>query len=316
VSILARKCQSHLLCPSFSLRIQFSKNTLRSKFSDSLCCIMVVDIPTLRKAYDGPHHLITTSDNQILFLREWESTETVSKKSAILLFHGITAYSGPYGMIANPLTKLGFTVYGLDLRGHGLSDGNRGDSPGMNRFSKDLCEALEFVRALHPRVVLLGHSLGVLSSMIAISNCLEYIDGVVLLSGARRTRPTAYPILSITQKLRILFSSIFRPSRPVIHYYRDGMVGRDDPLFNFKYTYRFMRIVGLRDFTFPELGTMPVFVGIGDNDELFSVDACQALYDEIPSQNKMFHVVKNGKHAEFPAGGWNPLGKWLDTQFD
>lgn len=277
---------------------------------------MVVDIPTLRKEFERPHHLIKTSDSQILFLRKWEAAGEVSKNTAVLLFHGITAYSGPYGMIANPLTKLGFTVYGLDLRGHGLSDGNRGDNPSYNRFSKDLCEAIEFVRNLHPKVVLLGHSLGVLSSMIAINTCLDGIDGAALLSGARITRSTTTQAMSTTQKLKILFNSIVRPSNPVIHYYRDGMVGLNDPLFNFYYTYRFMKIVGLRDFKFPDLGNMPIFVGIGDCDELFSVEACQALHDEIPSQNKTFHVVKGGKHAEFPVGGWKPLGKWLDGQFD
>ena len=277
---------------------------------------MEVDIPTLRNSFEGPHDLIPTSDNQILFLRKWEAVGEVSKKSAILLLHGITAYSGPYGMIANPLTKLGFTVYGLDLRGHGLSDGNRGDNPGIDRFSKDLCEAIEFVRAFHPKVVILGHSLGVLSSMIAISNCLDNIDGAVLLSGARKTRSSAYPPMSTGQKLKVLFCSILRPSKPVIHYYRDGMTGLDDPLFNFYYTYRFMKIVGLRNFIFPDLESMPVFVGVGDNDELFAVEDCQALHDEIPSKNKMFHVMKGGKHAEFPPGSVAPIGSWLDAQFD
>jgi hypothetical protein len=152
--------------------------------------------------------------------------------------------------------------------------------------------------------------------MIALNTCLDGIDGAALLSGARITRSTATPPMSTAQKLKILVNSILRPSKPIIHYYRDGMVGLNDPLFNFYYTYRFMKIVGLRDFKFPDLGDMPIFVGIGDSDELFSVEACQALYDAIPSQNKMFHVVKGGKHAEFPIGGWNPLGKWLDEQFD
>jgi len=277
---------------------------------------MVVDIPSLRNEFEGPHHLITTSDNQTLFLRKWESRIEESKDTGILLFHGITAYSGPYGMIADPLTELGFTIYGLDLRGHGLSDGNRGDSPGMERFARDLCEAISFVRQKHPKVVLLGHSLGVLSSMIAINNCLENIDGAALLSGARTTRPSGYPSMSTAQKLKIFFSSLFRPSKPVIRYYREGMVGLDDPLFNFNYTYRFMKIVSLRDFEFPDLDDMSIFVGIGDNDELFSVEACRALFDEIPSTNKMFHVAVGGKHAEFPPGSMDQLGIWLDDQFD
>jgi pimeloyl-ACP methyl ester carboxylesterase len=277
---------------------------------------MVLDIPALRDKFEGPHHLIMTSDNQTLFLRKWESVREKSKDTAILLFHGITAYSGPYGLITKPLAELGFNVYGLDLRGHGLSDGNRGDYPSRERFIKDLCETIQFVKQHHPKVVLLGHSLGVLSSSYALNNCLENIDGAVLLSGARTTRSDAYPAMSTSQKLKIALSSVFRPSKPVIHYYREGMIGLDNPLFNFNYTLRFMRVVGSRDFTYPDLENMPVFVGIGDNDEIFSVEDCRTLFDELPTENKMFHVVVGGKHSEFPPGSWDPLGKWLDEQFD
>jgi len=94
------------------------------------------------------------------------------------------------------------------------------------------------------------------------------------------------------------------------------MVGLDDPLFNFDYTLRFVRIVNLRDLELPEVKNLPVFVGIGDKDELFSVEDCRALYDEIPSNIKMFHVVKDGKHAEFPPGSWAPLGSWLKERFE
>ncbi|TFG27080.1 alpha/beta fold hydrolase [Candidatus Thorarchaeota archaeon] len=273
------------------------------------------DIIALRNKFEEPHHLLTTSDNQTLFLRIWEPQLEHRKDSAILLLHGITAHSGPYGMIAEPLTGRGFSIYGLDLRGHGLSDGNRGDCPSKERFIKDLCESIEFVNQRHPKVILFGHSLGVLSSIIAVNNCRENIDGLVLLSGARSTKPEAYPGLSLGQKLKILGSSIRNPSKPVIHYYRDEMVGHDDPLFNFYYTYRFMKIALIRDFEFPNMENMPVYVGVGDRDELFSVDACQALHDEIPSKYKMFYVMKGAKHAEFPPGSFDTLFSWLDTHF-
>lgn len=282
---------------------------------DSWCKIMAVDIPSLRAKFEGPHYLITTSDNQTLFLRKWESAAAKPKETAILLLHGITAYSGPYGMIANPLTKQGFIVYGLDLRGHGLSDGTRGDSPSMERFVNDLCEAIDFVKQYHAKIVILGHSLGVLSSMLIINNYLDHIDGAALISGARKTRATAYPPMSGSKKLKIFFSSLIRPSKPVINYYREGMVGLDDPLFNFNYTLRFMKIVGLRDFKFPDLNSMPIFVSVGDRDELFSVEACRELFDEIPSTNKMFHVAEGGRHAAFPPGSMDQLSIWLNEQF-
>ncbi len=219
-------------------------------------------------------------------------------------------------MIAEPLAEKGFTVYGLDLRGHGLSDGNRGDCPSMERFTDDLCETLAFVKQSHTKIVIMGHSLGVLSSLIALNNCLENIDGAVLLSAARKSKPRAYPKMSTSQKLKILLSSIIKPSKPVIDYYREGMVGLDDPLFTFAYTFRFMKIVNLLDFKFPEVENLPFFVGIGDSDELFAVEDCKTLYDEIPSEDKMFHVIKDGKHAEFPQVSWDPLSGWLDEHFN
>ena len=219
-------------------------------------------------------------------------------------------------MIGDPLSKAGFTVYGLDLRGHGLSDGVRGDYPSKDRFVKDICETIAFTKQLHDIVVLLGHSLGVLSSVHALNNCLENIDGSILLSGARTIRPEAYPQISALQKLKIGLWSLFSPSKPVIKYGRDGMVGLDDPLFNFRYTLRFMRMMNHKDMEIPTELPIPFFVGIGDSDELFSVDSCRALFEEIPSDSKEFHVFPSGTHTEFPQGSWVPLVTWLEKTFN
>ena len=277
---------------------------------------MSLNVSELRQQFKEPHHLITTSDGQTLFLRKWEPQGETVRNQAVLILHGITAHSGPYSMISNPLSKSGFTVYGLDLRGHGLSDGVRGDYPSKDRFVKDICETIAFTKRLHDTVVLLGHSLGVFSSVFAMNSCLENIDGVVLLSGARTVRPEAYPKMPVLQKLKIGLWSVISPSKPVINYGREGMVGLDDPLFNFKYTLRFMKIANVGNIEIPKESHIPFFVGIGDSDELFSVDSCRELFDEIPSDSKKFHVFPNGKHAEFPEGSWVPLVTWLEKAFN
>lgn len=276
---------------------------------------MTLDIYELRERYEEPHHLLVTSDSVTLFLQKWEPKTEIPRQSAMLILHGITAYSGPYAMIAEPLSERGFTVYGLDLRGHGLSDGNRGDCPSKERFVKDICEAIAFVNERHESVVMIGHSLGILSSIFAMKHCLKNISGSVLLSGGVTPRTDLAREMSIAQKLKILFSSIFAPSRPVIKYEREGMVGLDDPLFNFRYTLRFIRLVSFEDIEFPEKLDFPVFVGIGDSDELFSVDSCRELYERIPSDSKEFYVAEGAKHAEFPDGSWDPLVEWMDQKF-
>jgi alpha-beta hydrolase superfamily lysophospholipase len=42
---------------------------------------------------------------------------------AILIFHGITAYSGAYEMAAVPFSEGGYTTFGLDYRGYGFTFG-------------------------------------------------------------------------------------------------------------------------------------------------------------------------------------------------
>ncbi|MFW9955645.1 MAG: alpha/beta hydrolase [Candidatus Thorarchaeota archaeon] len=276
---------------------------------------MDLNIVEMRENFKETHSTFTTSDGITLFLREWTPTEDQSKETAVLILHGITAHSGPYGFLGLQLASMGFHTFGLDLRGHGLSDGNRGDYPSRERLVLDLCEALAYIKKTHPKVVILGHSLGVLQSMLIMKNCLGQIHGAVLLSGARAMKPSTSLSFSFSQKLKIVLSSILAPGKPAVSYYREGMTGLDDPLFNFRYTLRFIRLVDSKSLQFPgDLG-IPIFVGVGDQDELFSIESVRELYDEIPAKEKEFYVQPGAKHAVFPEGSFKPLMSWLDNRF-
>ncbi|MFN2303444.1 MAG: alpha/beta hydrolase, partial [Anaerolineales bacterium] len=59
-----------------------------------------------------------------------------------------------------------FTTFGLDYRGHGVSDGNRGDRTNKERWIADLAESVEFIKSLgFQRVIVVGHSLGVAAAI-------------------------------------------------------------------------------------------------------------------------------------------------------
>ncbi len=274
---------------------------------------MEINVKNLREEFDGLHHAIETSDGINLFLRAWMP----NKKSniAILILHGITAYSGSYDLIGTQLSNVGYAVYGLDLRGHGLSDGNRGDYSSKERLILDLGETVNFIKKKHELLILLGHSLGVITAVIASNNYLENIDGLILLSAARVVRPGIYPEMPFTKKLKILFSSIIKPSKPVISYHRDGMLGLDDPLYNFNYTLRFMKIYKVDDVVFPLNLNIPILLGIGEHDELFTIESARSFFDEIPAKNKKFIILPGAKHAVFPDGSWAEIFDWLISNF-
>jgi acylglycerol lipase len=272
----------------------------------------------LRQTYTGPHHLITTTDGETLFLRQWtpDSIPPAKKGIAVLIFHGFTAYSGPYAMAGIPISAAGYTTFGLDYRGHGLSGGNRGDTPGKDRFIADLAEAVKYIKTLgFPKVIILGHSLGVASAICATDAVPDAVAGLILLSGAYEGRKGLTKPPSLFQKTRILASSIVRPSYPAVEYYRDGMTVSPDTLFNFRYTLRFLTMMDVKQLRLPKDLNIPVLVGVGDKDELFEVDKVRAFYDSIPGNKKEFLIMKGATHAKISRENWEAVVDWLNRTF-
>lgn len=290
-----------------------------------------LDVASLRASFNGPHELLRTSDGRTLFLRRWNAKS--ESPATVLILHGITAYSEPYGpMIAEQLSSAGFNVFGMDLRGHGLSDGRRGDYPSKERLVKDLKETVAFVRAKSRKLVVLGHSLGALSAVIAENNCKGEIDGLILLSAARKVRTGVYPKPKTAALLKTLLGVAILRGSPLIEYRREGMVGLNDQLFNFAYSARFYTVlygVGalsvvsmLRsgeirspNLAFNEKMQIPLLVGVGDHDELFTAEGARELCDSIACDDKEFLVIPGARHAVFPKDGWDPLVTWLQKKF-
>ena len=290
-----------------------------------------VDVVKLREEYKGPHDLIETSDGKRLFLRRWNAER--ESKVSVLIFHGITAYSGPYGpIVAEQLSGAGYSVFGVDLRGHGLSDGRRGDYPSERRFIQDLGETLAHVRSKSRRLVVMGHSLGVLAAVAATKTNPDKVDGLALVSAARRIRTGVYPRPSAGATLKILAGvALFRGS-PVVEYRRAGQSVLDDPLFNFRYSARFysvlygvgaMKVLGMLrsglidspNLTFDGKLRAPLFVAVGEKDELFTADAAQEFCDSVDCDDKEFHVIHGASHAAWPKGSLSPLVDWLGKRF-
>jgi acylglycerol lipase len=272
----------------------------------------------LRQNYKGAHNQFTTTDGETLFLWRWnpDTLAEAKKNIAVLIFHGITAYGGAYTMAGVPLSAGGYTTFGLDYRGHGLSGGNRGDAPGVDRWISDLAESVRYVKTLgFSKVIILGHSLGVASAICAVNKVPDEIAGVVLLSGAYEGRPGLSTPPTFFEKTKILASSVFRPSYQAVEYYRNGMTVTKDSLFNLRYTLRFLTMLDVKQLRVSEKVNVPVLVGAGDQDELFEVAKVKELYDLVPGNKKEFLVMKNATHAKIPVECWEQVVAWLDKTY-
>ncbi|CAN5682101.1 alpha/beta hydrolase [soil metagenome] len=147
-------------------------------------------------------------------------------RAVVVFAHGYTAHVGSYGEALKYLISRGHSVYALDHRGHGSSEGKRAS---LNRFD-DLVEDFEsLVRVaqkehLNAPVFSMGHSLG---GLIVTRHALSYpnrLSGVVSVSPALVTG-AAFPdhVVSVLRGL-----SRVVPNLPIVPF---GGSLEDDGLF-------------------------------------------------------------------------------------
>ncbi len=103
---------------------------------------------------------ITSSDNLKLYCQTWQPESDFSKQ--IILLHGMGEHSTRYDHWAKRFVNQGFAVFSFDSRGHGKSEGKRGDSPDYEQLMSDIDLFFREVEIKSPKktTVLYGHSLG------------------------------------------------------------------------------------------------------------------------------------------------------------
>jgi len=130
------------------------------------------------------------AEGTTLTWRLWEAAEA---RAALLLVHGLGEHSGRYRHLAEFLAGEGISVFTFDLRGHGLSQGTRGDITAFPRFLEDLLAMEEIfvgeVPEYHPRF-LLGHSMG---GLIALERLRTLGEGYVAAAFSAPWLGVAFP---------------------------------------------------------------------------------------------------------------------------
>ncbi len=102
----------------------------------------------------------------------------------VILTHGLGEYCGRYEHVAAAFAEAGLRLWVYDLRGHGLSDGPRGDAAEYRLLVDDLAKVVNRVRQEGRPLFVMGHSLG---GQITLSYLLQH--GAVGVQGAVITSP-------------------------------------------------------------------------------------------------------------------------------
>lgn len=115
---------------------------------------------------------LKTRDGLTLHTVAWRAE---TPRAVVLLVHGIGEHSGRYGHVAQALNDAGFSVYAIDHRGHGRSEGQRTLFESFDQPVEDVRLYFDVVRAANPqaRIFIYGHSMG---SLISTLFCQRYQD--------------------------------------------------------------------------------------------------------------------------------------------
>ena len=118
--------------------------------------------------------LLRTEDGLNLYLRRDIPRKA---RAIVLLLHSLGEHSGRYDIMTARLNKAGYGVFRFDFRGHGRSDGPRGDVQDFRDYLRDVDTVVEYAHKSFPELplFLLGHSMG---ALVGAAYAVEYPDKV------------------------------------------------------------------------------------------------------------------------------------------
>jgi alpha-beta hydrolase superfamily lysophospholipase len=126
---------------------------------------------------------LQSEDGLSLEGRRWRP-DHAEAEAILVIIHGLGEHIRRYHHLAEALNKRGVAVVGMDLRGHGRSDGPRGHAKSWSFIRDDIKSLLQHTRNIYPDLplFLMGHSMGGLFALRYVNECAGDIQGLILSS--------------------------------------------------------------------------------------------------------------------------------------
>ena len=252
--------------------------------------------------FGKPSYTISTSDGINLFVRDY----SVENSNIVLLFiHGLGEHSGRYLNYIQEFNNHNISIFTIDTRGHGKSEGMRGHSPSYEKLMSDIHVFVNHVKDIAPnqKYILYGHSMG---GNLVINYSIKNdknINGIIASSPA--IKPAIQPI-----KIKIILAKLFQKIIPNIRLNngldingisKDPKVIEDyknDPLNHDRLSIQLgLDLISSGNYALNNSYkiTVPMLVFHGKKDRLTSYEASEKLVSNSKSKVK-FIGFKNAYH--------------------
>ncbi len=285
----------------------------------------IINAPKIRM--NEPEFFLSTDNTRLAYY------PFISQKKplcSLIFIHGSGAFSGGgyQYLAAGLMEKHNINVYLLDMRGHGNSDGRRGDAPDAGQLFYDLKTLVCLVRRAHPDIPLvLGAHSWSCGLVLKYSSNVEKlpVDGYAFIapffgvkSGTNRftifnnpyTTPRFFNILVYKMSGHRLFGN-----RIAVRLNYPEEIIKKSPLITTSYTCNFVEGISVND-PEKEFGRIdrPVFMIIGEKDEQFKtarvIDYSRLLENKV-KQKSFFNIIEGSGHLSILLVSDDPLGFFL-----
>jgi alpha-beta hydrolase superfamily lysophospholipase len=269
-------------------------------------------------------HQLACADGTLLYVCDY-LLPAAAARGSIVLMHGLGEHSGRYRHLAQFFNECGLSVRCYDQRGHGRSQGARGDVINGNPIVQDAQIVIDDFAARFPRPpFLFGHSMGGLFAAHFALSGVSPLRGLILSSPALAVRLS--PVQALLLKLMYALAPwlglpnglqprFLSHDRTVVAAYQS------DPLVHGKISARLLRSM-LSSIEYcqengPKLA-VPTLIQIAGDDRLVDAEGSKHFFARLPPAcaelkiyEDLYHEIFNETDAGLPLAD---LRVWLSAQ--
>ncbi len=239
------------------------------------------------------------------------------KPKAVLIFvHGIVGYGKYYLPFAQELSNYGIKVYLPDLRGHGNSEGKRGDVPDSMTLVYDLGIFYQLVLKENPiiPVYLGGHSMGAGLTLKYVKELTLYPSGLILIAGGLPIERISSRSESLLKQKTI--SKVFQFLAPIFPHFRiiswDLSQKLEDPLLVTNYSLAFFNAAFPSNIkTIWEKINLPMLVIVGDRDEFYEKQDVERVFNTYKREDRSFIILEDTDHLDVLEKSIKYIVEWI-----
>lgn len=245
-----------------------------------------------------------SGDGLSIFYRHYAAE---SEKARLVIAHGLGEHSGRYGNVVNELLPNGISIFALDHRGHGQSNGKRGHIFNFDEYLSDLHAMVAIAGNDHPdgrRCFLLGHSMG---GLIALNYALRYPETINGLMVSSPACGMAVEVPAIKKMMAKIMSAVWPgltmgnelDASKISHDENAVKAYQEDPLVHDRVSARwFTEFLAAMETVSQNAAqlNLPVLMQVAGDDHLVNSQTSRQFFEKLTTDDKILHVYEGFYH--------------------